>query len=372
MTGLLCACLLWAAPARATDPESLEALLDIVEERAGSELDREALYRAAMAGVTDALNARTGGSNAVLTRDEWQEALAWHRGDRSGVGMEYMLSPRRGLLITDVFPGGPGERAGLQRGDLVVGIDGVPFSGLEEAHIHELVLDRSERPEVTLEIRGTAGVRRVPVQRARYRMTNVRAVEGTPHPCLRLTFFGEGSADQLAAALSQMSDQALVLDLRDNEGGLIDEAVAAADLFLARGQQILQRARADGSATVDAAQRDRTFSGELVLLVNRGTRGPAEAFVAALRDHGVARLVGTPTAGEATLPDYRALGDSLVVQLADTWLRSPGGTSWSGDGLQPDVLIEPIGQLGPGRGLLPDLQRDAGLQLIGHQSGARD
>ena len=361
------------ASAGATDGQTLEEFIDLAEEQAGGALTREALYAAALAGVADALNTHRGtGATAVLTRAEWQEALAWQHGERSGVGMEYILRPRQGLLLTDVYPDGPGAQAGLAPGDLVVGMDGVPFVGLEEAHIHQLVRERAEQPSVTLELRTQTGVRRVAVERARYRVASLRESTHAGRPCLRLPFFGSGSAARLAEALSPVADRSLLLDLRDNGGGLLDEAVTAADLFLPPGAPILQRVDADGQVTVDEATSQPLHRGAVVILVNRGTRGPAEAFAAALRDHGVARLVGTPSGGTDTHPRFQALGDDLVAQLVGTWLRSPAGTTWAGEGLQPDLLVEPLVSLGPAQGPSPDLQLEAASQLLGSSQAGQD
>ena len=114
------------------------------------------------------------------------------------------------------------------------------------------------------------------------------------------------------------------------------------------------------------SNRSRAWNGELVLLVNRGTGGPAEAFVAALQSHRVARVVGTRTAGNAGLPSFHELGSGLIMQLTDEFMRGPMGSEWSGDGLVPDVVVEPVNfMLDPRPGVAPpDLQRDAAIQLI--------
>lgn len=373
MTPWLWALWLVVHPAGASDAETLEAFVSLMEQQAGGALSRQELYAGALAGVADALNEHHGQeTTAVLTRAEWQAALAWQEGERSGVGMEYVLRPQHGLLITDVYPGGPGDLAGLSPGDLVVGMDGIPFLGLDETHIHQIVRDRSTQPAVALEVRSASGLQRFRVERARYRVATLRSRAHGRHPYLRLPFFGKGAAKDLADALEPIPSTGILLDLRDNAGGLLGEALAAADLFLPVGAEIVQRATADGQVSVDRASRPQHHKGSVVVLVNRGTRGPAEALAAALRDHGVARLVGTPSGGNDTHPQFRALGDLLVAQTVGAWLRSPAGRSWGGEGLQPDLVVEPLVQMGPTQGPIPDLQLEAAAQLLLSQVPADD
>ena len=363
------------ATASAADADALEEMVDLVEQRYAGRADRAELYRAAMVGFAGQLDRVTGSTgNALLSQAEWTEARAWAQGDRHGIGIEFTLLPGRGLLITDVFPGGPGEKSGLQAGDLVVGLEGMPFTGMALSQIHDAVVASAARAQVRMDVRRDSGLSRVVVKRDTYRMSSVRLVEGGARPCLRVGFFGEGAAKQLAQLLGDIDATGVVLDLRDNEGGLIDEAVAAADLFIEQGALVVDRVGFDGSADRLLASRGVAWSGAVVVLANRGTAGPAEAFVAALRDHGVAQVVGTATAGVGTLPDYQPLGDGLVLQLADTWMRSPGGLGWDGDGLDPDVRVEPVNNPaldGPGS-LPPDLQLAAAFRLVGGSVRAPD
>lgn len=353
--------------ARASDEDALDEMVTLIEQRYGGRTDRAELYRAAMAGLASQLDHVTGArGHALLSRAEWQEALDWAAGQRHGIGIEFTLLPGRGLVITDVFPGGPGHDAGLLEGDLVVALDGMPFTGMALPQIHDVVMESAQRAQVRLDVRRDSGLARVLVKRGSYRMTSVREELGGSVPCLRVGFFGRGAATQLAQALARVDGDRVVLDLRDNEGGLIDEAVAAADLFLEKGAVVVEKVAFDGAAEPLVARRVPAWGGAVVILANHGTRGPAEAFVAALRDHGVAQVVGTATAGFDTLPEYQPLGEDQVLQLASTWMRGPGGLGWAQGGLTPDVRVEPVGSaaLDAVGSLPPDLQLSAAFRLV--------
>ena len=178
-----------------------------------------------------------------------------------------------------------------------------------------------------------------------------------------------GPARALAQHLKEPVQGGLVLDLRDNEGGLIDEVVAAAGLFLEADSVVLMTSRPDGGSDPHRSSRSPVYGGPLVILVNRGTAGPAEAFACALRDHGRAQIVGTATAGVGTLPSYHPLDGDLVLALADTWMQGPSGLGWTPDGVAPDLLVEAVSTVlsANGRSVSPDLQRDAGIQLLGQR-----
>ncbi len=356
--------------ASAQDEDTLDDMVTLVEERFGGRADREDLYRAAMAGFAERLDRLTGSSgNVLLSRREWNERLAWDRGERHGIGIEFTISPGRGLMITDVFPGGPGEAAGLEVGDLVVGVDGLPFTGMPIEQIHSVVQASAEATQARLDVRGEAGVRRVEVRRGAYRVLGVRPGDCAAATCIRLSFFGAGTARALAQRLKEPVNGGLVLDLRDNEGGLIDEVVAAAGLFLEPESVVLSTSRPDGGSDPIRSSRAPIYGGALVVLINRGTSGPAEAFAAALRDHGRAQLVGTATAGVGTLPSFHPLDGDLVLALSDTWMQGPSGLGWTPNGLAPDLMVEAVSaMLSPsGRSVSPDLQRDAGIQLLGQR-----
>lgn len=360
--------------AHAAGQDSVNEAIDLIEDRYGDRVDPEILWRAATAGVAAGLDAQLGVSgSAVLTGAQYEDAKRWFSGERRGIGVEFSIAPGQGLLITDVFAGGPAARVGVQGQDLVVAMDGHPFVGQPAQVIHAIVA-QATGPKVVLEVRrGDERLRRIEVSRGPYDIAAVthQGTEGGV-TVLRIPFFGAGTARSLARALQDGPPDAgaVVLDLRDNTGGDIDEAIAAADLFLEPGAVVAQLEGPDGRRSPRAAEAPRAFPGDVVALVNQGTRGAAEAFVAALRGHGVGRLVGTRTGGDDAVPAFHPLGHDLVLQIPEHALLDPSGRSWRGAGLEPDVMVEPVrSSLPPAAGAPPpDLQRDAALQLVGAAS----
>ena len=359
-----------AAPPPA-EPPPVERAMRLIEERLPDRVDRAELERAAVAGMAARLDEALGArANRVLDEEEAAEAAAWERGERRGVGIAYRLVPGRGLLVEAVHPGTPAAEAGVEPGDLVVGIDGRALTGLAAGALDAAVAARSDEA-LTLDLRRRdGGLRTVRLPVRPYRLPGARLAEGPPLPVVRVPFLGEGAADALADILADLESAGarnVCLDLRDAGGGLIDEAVAAADLFLPPGSLVAEVGHPDGSVDSLAVRGEQVWEGGVVLLVDGGTAGPAEALVAALQDHRRAMAVGTPTAGQAWLTSRLPLGGGLVLELADRPLRSPAGRSWAGTGLEPDVRVEPADLALPaaGEGWPLDLQRDAALRLMG-------
>ncbi len=352
------------APALASaDP--IGAALAVADQVAGS--DPHLLRRAAVEGIAQELDALTGvPCHEVFSEVEWAQREAWRHGAREGVAVEYGLVHGRGIIVTDVYPDGPADRAGLMRGDLIVGVDRQPLTGLDAEAIHRTV-QGAQHAQVVLDVRRAGELHTIHVDRGEWHSGLVRLFPVTGGVVLRIPFFGDGSAKALEKALLALPpDSGLVIDLRNNQGGMLQEAVDAADLFLAKGEVIVHVDGAGGTVTPMVARTTPVWPGRAVIIVNQATAAEAEAFTAALRSRENTPVVGTWSAGRADLPEGRKLGEDLVLQVIGQTMRDPLGRSWAGTGLQPDVLSTPIDLVlpaGPGQ-LPPDLQREAALQVI--------
>jgi carboxyl-terminal processing protease len=366
--------LVWVPAGQAEDVDGLEVALADIHARFPKAVDSDMLYRAALEGVAKHLGTVMGVTgNQVLTEAEQEEHASWLEGERTGIGAEFSILPGRGLLITEVFEGGPASDAGLVSGDLVVSMNEHPFTGQAAQRIHAQVR-RCSGPSAVLDVRRSDGViRRVDIQRGGYRVPPVRISEETmPTPVARVPFFGKGTAEALERFLHEQTNAAaVIIDLRDNEGGSLDEVVESADLFLDPGSIVVNRGKEREHMEPVSASKPAVWLRDVVLLVNQGTEGVAEAFAAALRDNGRCVLVGTRSGGRAVETSLYPAGRGLVMQVADIHLASPSGRSWSQQGLKPNVLVESTGlsiPIGIG-GTIPDLQRDTAIRLISTSGG---
>jgi carboxyl-terminal processing protease len=370
MTGALLAfaAALTASSAHAAGPDDVRQAIEVIEATYGAQVDAAELYRAALQGIAVELDRAVGRpGHAILTETEHSAVDAWLDGHRKGIAAEFAVVAGQGIVITDVYPGGPASRAGLEIGDLVVAIDNHPFTGLPA----ELILGIAgtiESREVILDIRRPEGLRRVPVSRGPWRLDTARSFQHHDVSVLKLPFFGPQSARAVAAALADHpADASLVIDLRTNEGGRLDAMLDVASLFIPKGRPVVLVDHGTDQPTAYSARPSIEIPrpGAIVILVDRDTAGTAEAFAAALREESRAILVGSPTAGHAGLPRWVALDHGLTMQMMDDRLLGTGGETWASTGLIPDILSQPVSRTMPVRPgqVPPDVQLDVAVQV---------
>lgn len=359
---------LMAVAAAQDEKAAFDAAVKLMAARYPSAFSSGDFYRAAIAGMAaqaDRLE-RTRGS-ALLTEAEYVAVQAGLRGERAGAGLDFHLINGQGLLVTRVHANSPASKVDIDPGDVVVGINGQPFVGMDRLKM-SLLLDQLDADQLHLELRRGEALRSVDLVRGPFKLSPVDRclLDDVDAPCIELRHFGDGAAEGLARALAGLDGDGLVIDLRGTSVGRPEEAVAAASLFMDAGQVVLMRDRPDGGLLPLSSAGGRTWTGRLVLVVDDSTAGLGEAFAAALREQVRATLVGTRSAGLGALDSYYPLGSGLVLRLADEPLRSPTGRSWAGQGLAPDVYVEHPDVVMPGSSGAPmaDLQLEAAIRLI--------
>ncbi len=345
----------------------LEEALRVIRSAYVDPVDSQALYRAAVDGMLAHLNQLQGFESNIsygTTDPDPYDALS--RGLHQGIGLELLAVPGHSLLVLDVYEDGPADQAGLRPGEAIIAMGGISFYGRTPPEMYETASSLSGQ-EVVLEVLGTNGqARSLRVAPGEFQVPAVQVTTDNPTVVVRLAHFGHGTAELLAQTLADLGPVPIVLDLRDNPGGLLEEAVASADLFLESGSVLGMVQRRDQVEQPLMARSPEAFGGPVALLVNAGTASVAELFSAALQEQGRAVLVGTPTAGRACGADVHALSTGLRIRLLDATYRSPQGRSWAGTGLWPDILVDVVpmvttSPLAPP----PDPQLEAAASVVG-------
>ncbi|MBA3818575.1 MAG: S41 family peptidase [Deltaproteobacteria bacterium] len=267
--------------------------------------------------------------------------------------------------IEAIVPGSPAEVAGLQLDDRLVTIEGAPTAeaGREVANAGtwEARLRGASGTRVTVQVvrAGWKEPRTFTLVRAQVKQPTVshRVLErGIGY--LAITRFAEATTTDTAAALAKLRTQGaldvLVLDLRNDPGGLVDQSIATADLFLDSGTIVTIRGRQGSVETQSAHKGGVATTVPIIVLVDQGTASAAEILAAALRDHGRAKLVGVPTYGKGTVQTFFDLEDGAGLKLTTARFYTPKGNSLESKGLQPDVRVDGFTPeeiiVGPGAG----------------------
>ena len=250
--------------------------------------------------------------------------------------------------IDDIVRGSPADIAGLQLDDSVVAIDGEPTAeaGREkrDAGTWEARLRGASGTRVTLIIlrAGWREPRPFAIVRAQVKQPTVRHDVIQPRiGYLAIGRFSESTGPDVLASLTKLRQQgaldALVLDLRGNPGGLVDQSIAVADQFLDSGTIVVIRGRRGSVETQVAHKGGVAVTVPVVALVDQGTASAAEILAAALHDHGRARLVGVPTYGKGTVQTFYDLDDGSGLKLTTARYYTPAGKLLESNGIVPDV-----------------------------------
>ena len=264
---------------------------------------------------------------------------------RIGIGID--IEPEaNGLRITGVVEGSPAARAGLERGDLIVKVGSTPLANSGDDHGLDLIRG-PEGTTVTLTIKRGGAEHAISVVRAKVVVpvasSRILTHDGVRIGYLRLTGFSEGAGDKLRAevkAALRGHARALILDLRGNGGGLIDQAINVASIFLTHGTIMSAEERGQPPRVYTARGDAIAPDTPLVVLVDRGTASSAEIVTAALQDHRRAKVVGTRTYGKGVFQQTLRLVNGGALDITIGQFFTPNGHNL-GDGVHQGTGIEP-------------------------------
>lgn len=334
---------------QSADFDVLEEAVAILEEEFIGELpDDEVLNQAAIEGMLADLDDRY----TLLLRPE-QAALEASdtSGQFGGIGSMVEWSEEDlAVRVTEPFPGSPAAEAGLVTGDLVIAVDGEPVAELGMSGTISKVRGPVDT-EVRLDIRRGAEEFELTIIRATIDMpTTSHELIGPDEDIgyVRLHTFNALAADKLGDVIEGFESAdvtGLILDLRGNGGGLLDESVEVAGLLAGRGL-VVRQIYSDGREEEHRAQHRAVLARAtpLVVLVNRSSASASELVAGALQDNGRAVLIGEPTLGKGSVQVTRMLADESQIRVTNSLWFTPKGRSINGEGLVPDVLIERMEQ----------------------------
>ncbi len=329
--------------------------LAVIQNNYVDNVDEQALLRDAMRGMLHNLDVHS----TYLPPKRYEKVRQDTEGEFGSVGI--ILAPgflddaRPSVppypLVDELLAGSPAAVAGVQVDDRVVSIDGAPTAEkgkeLKEAGVWEAKLRGPSGTRVTLGILrvGWKDPRPFTLVRAQVKQQSVAWKVLEPRiGYLQISRFVEATATDVTAALTQLKAQNalghLIVDLRDDPGGIVDQAVLVADQFLDSGTIVTIRGRQGSVETQSAHKGGLATAVGVTILVDQGTASAAEILSAALRDHGRAKLVGQPTYGKGTVQTFYDLDDGAGLKLTTARYLTPKGNSLESKGLIPDVSVD--------------------------------
>ncbi len=335
------------APLRASVFESrrndiaTEQALNILTSRYFRPLSRSTLVDLALSGMVAGLE---DPYSHYLDRSSY-ESRNEPQTPRIGIGVDLEHEPE-GLRITGVVEGSPAAQAGLMRGDLIVKIGSTSLANRDDAFGLDL-LRGAAGTTVTLTVLRDRAQHVFSVERREFVVpvatSRILSHDGVRIGYLRLTGFSEGSGDKLRAevrAALQGHAQGLILDLRGNGGGLIDQAINVTSIFLAHGTIMSAEERGQRPRVYKASGDVIAPDTPLVVLVDQGTASSSEIVTAALQDHGRAKVVGTRTYGKGVFQQTLRLVNGGALDITIGQFFAPDGRNL-GDGVHQGTGIVP-------------------------------
>ena len=307
-------------------------------------LDDSVLLESAIRGMVSDLD----NHSQYLDAEQHQDIRISTTGSYSGVGLE--VSNEDGLLVV-VAPidDTPAERAGILGGDTIVAIDGTPVNADEPLGTVGKMRGRAGTSvEITVVREGEEGPIIFELRRESIRVASVRHEILEPAiGYVRVSQFNDSTASELSEAIDDMQEQqggmldGLILDLRNNPGGVLDSAVDVADLFLNAGIIVSADGRTEESRFTKEAHRGDVLDGAaMAVLVNDGSASASEIVAGALQDHNRAMVVGTSTFGKGLVQTVMPLSKGRAIKLTTSRFFTPSGATIQGRGIFPDVVVE--------------------------------
>lgn len=312
----------------------------------------------ALSGMVDALG--DTGHSTFLTPEQVKELKNMERGEFKGVGLEIRMKAGQVVIVAPI-DGSPAQRAGLQAGELILKVGGEDVSDWPLTRVVQHISGKAgTKISLTVQDPRTEKTREVTLVRASIHLHDVtwEQLPATKIAHLRISTFDSGVSKDLRQALARI-DQAgmrgIILDLRNNPGGLLDEAIGVASQFLDHGNVLLAKDAKGHVAPMPVEKGALATRLPMVVLVNQGSASAAEIVAGALRDGHRATLVGETTFGTGTVLGEFKLSDGSALLLAvEEWL-TPDGTSFWHKGLKPQYVVTLPSELEP---LLPSNERE--------------
>ena len=309
------------------------------------EVAYEELIEMAIRGMVSGLDTHS----AFLDAEEYEEILISTAGSYSGVGLEVSVKNDQ-ILVVAPFDGTPAKRAGIRSGDIIISIDGMPVvhDNLRET-ISRMRGKPGTRVKISVSRADVAEPLTFDLARTHIRVASVKGKMLEPgYGYLRISQFSDNTGAELEDALRKLMKEAggqldgVILDLRDNPGGVLDSAVEVADLFLNSGLVVSANGRADDARfSMRAGRGDLLEGARMAVLVNSGSASSSEIVAGALKDLNRATIVGSQTFGKGSVQTVMPLSGGRALKLTTSRYFTPSGESIHQRGITPDIVVTP-------------------------------
>jgi carboxyl-terminal processing protease len=345
----------------------------LIQQNYVKEVDEKEILYGAIHGMLKALDPHS----SFLTPESFKEMQVDTKGEFGGLGIEISRGDR-GIRIVSPIEDTPADRVGIKAGDLIIKIDDTEANDMNLMEAVKLMRGKPGT-KITLTIfrKGELEPLEFTITRAIIKIRSVRwRLEKNSVGYVRIIQFNEQSYPLLEKAIGELDEKAgkgglkgLVLDLRNDPGGLLDQAVQVADAFLEKGLIVYTKGRIAGKdMSFEAHSGDLVKGAPMVVLINTGSASASEIVSGALQDHHRAVVMGTRSFGKGSVQTIIPLNDGSGLRLTTAQYYTPSGRSIQAKGIEPDIVVEDLELSGKKRAGRTKTEAD----LKGHLQNAND
>ena len=300
------------------------------------------LIESAINGMLHSLDPHSG----YMDKKAFEEMKQMIKGDFGGIGIEVTMEHGVVKVISPI-EGTPGDKAGIQAGDYIVGINGEPVFGL---NLNEAVEKMRGKPGTSLKItinrEGVSEPIDMSITRDTIKTKVARSELFGDIAYIKINSFSEKTTESVKEEYEKMCSNSkkcngVVVDLRNNPGGLLDQAVSVASLFINNGAIVSTKGRyIESEYKYEANSKDMTQGKPIVVLVNNGSASSSEIVAGALQDYERAVIMGTKTFGKGSVQSIISMSNGGAIKITTYRYYTPKGRSIQADGITPDIIVE--------------------------------
>ena len=305
------------------------------------EVDEEKLKEGAIKGYIEGLN---DPYTEYISKEDMQDYMADTIGNFVGIGI-YMVKDTEAdrIMVLSPIKGSPAEKAGILPGDLIISVDGVEYKA-EDMSVAANKIKGESGTTVKLEILRGTETKTFELKRENIKVNPVEGkVLENKIGYIEFSSFDEGTAQEFKTKFEELQKQgikSLIIDLRNNGGGIVDEALEIADYILEKEDVILYEVDKNNEEKIEKSKNDPIINMPIVILTNENTASSSEILAGALKDHGKAKIVGTKTYGKGVIQQLLTLPDGSGLKITSEEYLTPNRTKINKVGIEPDEKVE--------------------------------
>ncbi len=320
----------------------LSSIEQIVDKDYLGEIDENKIFDETIKGYVDGLDDEY---SQYFTKEELEKYKTDNiEGQFVGIGV-YIIqdTEKNAIRVLAPIKGSPAEKAGILAGDYIVKVEGQSYTG-EQITEATNKMKGKEGTKVKIQIIREDETLDFEVERANVRVNPVEAdiYEGNIG-YLKISSFDQGSASEVTKKVEELKAQnikSLIIDLRNNGGGIVDEAIEIADLFTSKDSTLLITKDKHDNESVSKAKRDKAIELPIIVLTNENTASASEILAGALKDNNVAKIVGTTTFGKGVIQELLTMKDGTGLKLTTNEYYTPNRNKINKVGIEPDEKVE--------------------------------